>query len=335
MVTAMGRKDMDKLNTFPFMDLYVRLDQAEAARYRAPRLDKHNTWSQPLPSNYRMDAEALIDKLRKRAGEPDASFEYDGMRFRISRQKMANGEDWVILRKVNPRVPPLQELGYAPHIAQHLINLGRRDGLVLFSGATGHGKTTSCFSLLQEYLMHYGGVGMTVEDPVEYMLEGPVGQNGYCYQIEIDNSEDWATPLKRTLRWTPRYLLVGEIRSPAAAEQILRAATTGHLVFTTIHAGSIEDSLLGILHLASRLLGDGARNMLAQGLTAAVHQQLKPTGPYVRYVFTEENNNGDPVRALIREDRVGMINTYIDRQIARMQLLAKPEGNAPLPGKKK
>lgn len=325
---------MEKLINFPFMDLYLRLDGAEAPRFRAPRLDKHNVWTQPLPEAYRADAQNIITHLIAEAGDPDAAFDYDGMHFRMSRQKMANGEDWVVLRKVNPIVPALTSLGYAPHIAGYLHNLGRRDGLILFSGATGHGKTTSCFALLQEYLKAYGGVGMTVEDPVEYLLEGPVGPHGYCYQIQVGEDEDWATPLKRCLRWTPRYLLVGEIRSPAAAEQILRAATTGHLVFTTIHAGSIEDSLLGLLHLAHRTLGDGAKTMLAQGLTGAIHQTLNPTGPFIRYVFTEENNNGDPVRALIREDRVGMINTYIDRQIARMQLLNKGSEGPQAPPKK-
>jgi twitching motility protein PilT len=327
---------MQKLKDFPFMDLYLRLDGSEPPRYRAVRLDKHNQWTQPLPSGLHADARGAANSLLTAGLKPDAAFDYDGMHFRVSRQMMASGNDWVILRKINEHVPKLQELGYAPHISRYLGNLGRRDGLILFSGATGHGKTTSCFALLQEYLKEYGGVGMTVEDPVEYLLEGEVGENkGYCYQIQVSNEEDWATPLKRTLRWTPRYLLVGEIRSPEAAEQILRAATTGHLVLTTIHAGSIEDSLLGLLHLASRVLGDGAKMMLAQGLTAAIHQTLQPSGPFVRYVFTEENNNGDPIRALIREDRVGMINTYIDRQIARMQLLEKPEGHAPLPGKRR
>lgn len=312
---------MSKLNDLAFMDLYVRLDAPAPPRYRTPQRSKDNVWSQPLPMDYYNDAKALVQKFRSEADKPDAAFTYDGMRFRLSHQNMANGEAWAVLRRINDSVPKLEKLGYMPHVANYLRNLGRRDGLIIFSGPTGHGKTTSCFSLLQEYLHSFGGVGMTIEDPVEYTLEGPCGDRGYCYQIQVVD-EDWATPLKRCLRWTPRYMLVGEIRSPAAAEQILRAATTGHLVLTTIHAGSIEDSLMGLLQLASQRLGDGAKNVLAQGLTAAIHQNLGAHGPYARYVFTEEHNNGDPIRALIREDRIGMINTYIERQIARMNQLA-------------
>jgi twitching motility protein PilT len=319
---------MSFLRDFPFMDLYVRLDGVANPRYRTPQRDKHNQWTQVLPAEYHADAANIVTKIRSEADNPEASFIYDGMRFRLAHTRLANSETWAVLRKINAVVPRLQDLGYAPHIARYLLNLGRRDGLVVFAGPTGHGKTTSCFSLLQEYLRVYGGVGMTVEDPVEYQLEGEIGPNAYCYQVQVAHDEDWATPLKRSLRWTPRYLLVGEVRSPAAAEQILRAATTGHLVLTTIHAGSIEDSLMGLLQLASQNLGSGAKNILAQGLTAVVHQHLGETGPFIRYLFTEEHNNGDPIRALIREDRIGMINTYIERQVARMnQLGGVPEGH--------
>jgi len=320
------------LKDLPLMDLYVRLDAMAPPRYRTLQRDRSNVWIQLLPTPFHNDAERLSAKMRLEANNPEAAFTYDGMRFRVAHQRMANGEVWCVLRKINSIVPQLDKLGYAPHIVNHLKNMGRRDGLLIFSGATGHGKTTSCFSLLQEYLNSYGGVGITVEDPVEYVLEGPVGDKGYCYQIQVEKSEDWATPLKRTLRWTPRYLLVGEIRSPAAAEQILRAATTGHLVISTIHAGSIEDSLLGLLQLARQNLGTSAQNVLAQALTGAIHQVLGPSGPFIRYIFTEEDNNGDPIRALIREDRIGMINTYIERQIARMAQLEK--GNSPDPRKK-
>lgn len=320
------------------MDLYLRIDKFGEARYRSPARDQSNIWSRPLPPEYAADAHKMAEKIRNEMENPDSAVQYDGMRFRLSYQKLANGAEWIILRKINPNVATLVSLGYPPHIATLLGSLGRRDGLIMMSGATGHGKTTTSFALLREYLLRFGGVGITVEDPVEYILEGEVGDNGYCYQVQVERDEDWATPLKRALRWTPRYILVGEVRSPRAAEQILRAATTGHLVITTIHAGSIEESFMGLMHLASQNMDVGANFMLAQGLTAACHQTLTASGPYLRYIVTEEGNSGDPVRALIRENRVGMINTYIDKQIARMNMIASNNpmsmggGDAPVPG---
>ncbi len=310
--------DSGLLRDLPFMDLYVRIDKNAPGRYRSSARDYTNRWTRPLPEVYAGEVEIIANELRGMLNEPDSSYKYDGMRFRLSHQKLANGEEWVSMRRINSRIPKLEELSYAAHMCDYLRRLGRRDGLIIISGATGHGKTTTSFALLSEYLKTFGGVGITVEDPVEYDLNGPVGENGYCYQVQVGRDEDWATPLKRALRWTPSYILVGEVRSPRTAEQILRAATTGHLVITTIHAGSIEESLMGLMHLAEHSMGSPAGFMLAQGLTAAIHQTLGTAGPFLRYVDTEEGNNGDPVRALIRENRVGMINSYIDRQISRM-----------------
>ncbi len=323
-----------RLRELPFMDLYVRIDDGGkgTARFRTPGRDYSNNWSRVLPDHYRPEILIVADELRKNIDNPDSSYEYDGMRFRQSYQKLANRQEWAILRRINAKVPTMEELSVAPHVANQLRRLGARDGLILISGPTGHGKTTLSFSLLKDYLERFGGVAITVEDPVEYALDGAVGEYGYCYQVQVNNEEDWATPLKRALRWTPRFLLVGEVRSPRAAEQILRAATTGHLVITTIHAGSVEESFMGMVHLAGQCIGGEAANfMLAQGLTAAWHQTLSATGPYLRYVFTEENNNGDPVRSLIRENKHGMVNSYIDRQVARMDLMRSSD---PATGKK-
>ncbi|MDX2028249.1 MAG: ATPase, T2SS/T4P/T4SS family [Alphaproteobacteria bacterium] len=322
-----------RLRDLPFMDLYVRIDGKGKgqARYRTPGRDYTNNWSRVLPEQYSGESRMIAEELLGNIDNPDSSYEYDDMRFRLSYQRLANGQEWVILRRISSRVPTLEELSFAPHIISYLRRLGQRDGLILISGPTGHGKTTTSFALIADYLKRYGGVGISVEDPVEYMLDGPVGDYGYCYQVQVGKDEDWATPLKRALRWTPRFLLVGEVRSPRAAEQILRAATTGHLVITTIHAGSIEESFMGLMHLAEQSIGHSANYMLAQGLTAAWHQTLGASGPFLRYIFTEENNNGDPVRSLIRENKIGMINSYIDKQIARMDVL---RGVDPVLGKR-
>jgi twitching motility protein PilT len=323
-----------RLRDFALMDLYVRIDQAGEARYRSAARDYTNNWTRLLPDVFRGEIERIAGELRGSIDNPDSSYEYDGIRFRLSYQRLANGQEWVVLRRISSRVLGLEELSFAPHICTHLRRLGQRDGLIMISGATGHGKTTTSFSLLADYLQNFGGVGITIEDPVEYNLDGPRGDYGYCYQVQVGRDEDWATPLKRALRWTPRYLLVGEVRTPRAAEQILRASTTGHLVITTIHAGSIEESFMGLMHLAEQSMGAAANYMLAQGLTAGLHQTLSPSGPFLRYVMTEEGNNGDPVRALIRENRVGMINSYIDKQIARMNTIhgtatTPPSGSSP------
>jgi twitching motility protein PilT len=310
-----------RLRDLSFMDLYIRIDEAGMARYRSHARDYTNNWTRVLPNDYGEEVKIIASELHGQIDNPDSAYEYDGMRFRLSYQRLANTQEWVILRRINARVFTLEELSFAPNMCTHLRRLGQRDGLIIISGATGHGKTTSSFALIGDYLKNFGGVGITIEDPVEYSLDGPVGEYGYCYQVQVDKDEDWSTPLKRALRWTPRFLLVGEVRSPRAAEQILRAATTGHLVVTTIHAGSIEESLMGLMHLAEQSMGNAANFILAQGLTAAMHQTLSSSGPYLRYVMTEENNNGDPVRALIRENRIGMINSYIDKQIARMNAL--------------
>ena len=311
----------DKLRDLAFMDLYVRVDQPGQARYRCAARDYTNNWTRPLPDIYKNEVERIAGLLRGQIDNPDSSFEFDGMRFRLSYQRLANTQEWVVLRRISARVPKLEDLSFAPHICTHLRRLGQRDGLIIISGATGNGKTTTAFALLNDFLQNFGGVGITIEDPVEYALDGAVGEYGYCYQVQVSKDEDWSTPLKRALRWTPRFILVGEVRSPRAAEQILRAATTGHLVITTIHAGSIEESLLGLMHLAEQSMGSSANYMLAQGITAGIHQTLSASGPYLRYVMTEDGNNGDPVRSLVRENRVGMINSYIDKQIARMNTI--------------
>jgi len=249
----------------------------------------------------------------------DGAIESEGVRCRLSRQKLSDGSFWVCARRINTVIPDIEKLGLPPYIVNHMLGLGKRDGLIVVSGATGQGKTTTAVGLLGYYLKNYGGTAVTIEDPCEFMLAGRHGEGGQCFQVEVEKEEDWAINLKRALRWAPKYIYVGEIRTPKAAEQLLRAASTGHLVITTVHAGAIEEALMGIIFLAEQSMGSGVYSMLAASLTALVTQTLKNTGPHMRYIYTEENSPGDPVRALIRENKIGMLSTYIDRISARLQ----------------
>jgi twitching motility protein PilT len=315
--------DTSSLRQLPFIDLYMRLDAEDIALYRPTSKGKGKT-TVPVPIEFKAVIAAFIDDIKERMEGADGSIDHDGLRCRLSRQKMADDSIWVCARRINTVVPDLTKLGFHQNIYNHMHSLGQRDGLILVSGATGHGKTTTATALLADYLKAYGGTAVTIEDPVEFLMKGRHGEAGYCFQVEVEKDEDWATNLKRSLRWGPRYIFVGEIRTPKAAEQLLRAATTGHTVITTVHAGSPEEALLGILFLAEQAMGPGCSDLLAAGLTALIYQSITDSGPYIRYLFTEENSSGDPVRSLIRENKIGMITTYIDRIQARLSGTNKP-----------
>lgn len=312
------------LNDLPFVDLYVRLDAEDKPLYRSREKGKGRI-NQFVPDEFLPAVERFRQAVIVGLQGHDGSITFEGVRCRLSRQEMCDDTTWVCARRINTSPPDLASLGFAKHIYEHIHSLGTRDGLILISGATGQGKTTTASGMLVDYLKTYGGAAITIEDPVEYVMKGRHGENGQCFQVEVKTDDDWAICLKRALRWAPRYIYVGEIRTPKAAEQVLRAATTGHTVITTVHAGAPEEALMGLLFLAEQAMGPGCSNILAASLTALLYQTMRDDGPNLRYLFTEENSPGDPVRSLIREGKIGMISTYIDRAAAR---LANPIGAA-------
>ncbi len=313
---------MKFLRDLPFVDLYICLSgtaHSARAHYKPKRSDFSPTEDYSLPDEYNADLQKLTGHVRAFLDETDdASIAYDGMRLRASLIETASNEVWVAMRR-NPSKPPaLDALQIDPRLVGHLRSLGRRDGLILIAGATGHGKTTTACALLQDYLRRHGNIAFTIEDPVEFALDGKYKGSGHCFQVEAKDDTDWARLLKKSLRWQPQYIFVGEVRTAEAAAQILRAATSGHLIITTIHGGSVEEGLEGLLQLAESAVGPRAGQLLAAGLTAVMHQQLLPDQMRTRFYITEEGNLGDPVRGHIRAGQIGQIATYIDKQMARV-----------------
>ena len=307
------------LGELPFIDLYVRLDKPDQAYYRSKERGQ-STINQFVPECYQLSIDRFMNAVNEKLKDHnDGAIDCEGVRCRLSKQKMSDGSFWVCARRINTVIPDIEKLGLPPNILNHMLGLGRRDGLIVVAGATGQGKTTTAVGLLGYFLKNFGGTAVTIEDPCEFMLAGRHGDGGHCFQVEVEKEEDWAVCLKRALRWAPRYIYVGEIRTPKAAEQLLRAASTGHLVITTVHAGAIEEALMGIIFLAEQSMGSGVNNMLAGSLTGLVYQTIKGAeGPNIKYLCTEENSPGDPVRALIRDGKIGMLSTYIDRIAARL-----------------
>ena len=305
------------LHELDFMDLYVCLEGMGLPHYRE-RMGQSGMSERDseVPPEFYGDIEELADHLRNKFEGIECSIDFGGMRLRAARLETAHGDVWVALRRIESLPPNLDKLGLLPQLVPVLRDLGQRSGLILISGATGQGKTTTASSLMVEYMARFGGIGFTVEDPVEYDLEGRIGTSGYCYQSEVHNDSDWGVMLKRALRWNPRYIFVGEIRTPSAANQLLRAATSGHTVIATMHGGSIEESLEGLLQLVEPELGSRASLLLASGLSIVINQSFGPIGLQATFLATEGNNAGSPARALIREKRIGQCKTLMDQQAA-------------------
>lgn len=305
------------LSDLNFMDIYVRLDADTTAHYRSGRGSVIDLPDADVPLEYADAVAFLADHLQEHFQTVEASIEFGGMRMRATRLENARGEIWAALRRLPDFPLPIEKLGFIPQLHPVLHELGRRGGLILVCGASGQGKTSTITSLLTRYLETYGGVGFTIEDPVEYDIEGRHGKNGYCYQTEVKQEGDWGGMLKRALRWHPHYIAVGEIRTPECADQVLRAATSGHTVLATMHAGSIEEALEGLLQLAEHNLGGRAPLLLAAGLTSVIYQAFSQSGLFAQFMITEPNP-GAPSRALIRERRIGQVRNIADQQMARL-----------------
>lgn len=272
------------------------------------------------------DFEEFYDLLeRSYQGKTSYSVMYEGYFFRVERTVSMYGVMFC-MRKMPRNVPDMSSLGYPAALVKYLISLGNASGLILLGGATGSGKTTTISSLLREYLINNGGFAYTIEDPFEMPLDGEYhaanGSVGLCKQTQPQN-DNWGASLRSALRSRPRYIMVGEIRTPEAASECLRAATSGHLVLSTIHANNVSDAIDALVKHASggEMSEELAFDLLSRGLLGVIHQQLVGIGkkrPILQYLFANpDTTQGDQTRNIIKTGRINLATT-IEMQMTRM-----------------
>lgn len=263
-------------------------------------------------------------------GSSSYALNFKGENYRIERIMTTTGVQYNC-RKMPTETPDIFSLGLPQPVVKQLVSLSQEAGLILIGGPTGMGKTTTLSALLRQYLEKDGGFLYTVEDPPEMPLNGVYharnGALGLCKQTPVEN-ERWEDGLKSALRSRPRYILVGEVRTPETASQALRAATSGHLVLTTIHANSVEDALNSMIKYAA---GAGLPEMLvldllARSILAVVHQKLEGTTvlhPVIQSAFANPDLGvGDQMRSTIREGKISL-GTLMEAQATKL-LQGKP-----------
>jgi len=213
-------------------------------------------------------------------------------------------------RAIPDVIPDLEWAGFPEPLAEKLANL--RDGLVILTGATGSGKTTTLAMVVNRLNQRGGYRILTVEEPVEYVF--PRMLNSVVTQREVGlDVLTFADGLKYGLRQDPDVILVGEIRDRDTAQMALSAAETGHLVFTTLHT---RDAKGAVTRFADFFPQDGqqaVRAQLAMSLRSIVSQRLLP-GPErgdKRVLALEVLWNTHPIANAIRTGRIEGIDNYI------------------------
>jgi len=242
------------------------------------------------------------DERRKLLTDGSIDFAYeldDSERFRINIYKQESGIS-VAARIVPCRIPSFEEL-HLPPIVSKIADFN--EGLVLVSGTTGCGKSTTIAAMLEHINCTRQGHIITIEDPIEFLYSG---KKCLINQREIGiNVKDFSTALRAVMREDPDVILVGEMRDAETFRAAIQAADTGHLVFCTIHASSAPQTIERVLNLFPDNEWPIVRQSLVYNLRAIICQKLlKSTAPGVKRVPAVEILISTPiVRKLIAESR--------------------------------
>ncbi len=278
-----------------------------------PQIDQRimNEFLREVLSKSKKKQQELIEE-----GQTDLSYSLPGVgRFRVNvfRQR---GTYAMALRYIPYEVPKFSALSLPPVILKETLNSTK--GLILVTGPTGSGKSTTLASLINEINQRLERVIITIEDPIEFLHRDI---KSYVVQREVGmDTESFAKGLRAALREDPDIILVGEIRDPETAKIALQAAETGHLVLSTLHTLDAKETVNRIVGMFNLEVREQIRLQLASVLVMIVSQRLLPKlgggmVPAVEILV----NKGAIKEALLDPNRLDEIPQLLERGKASYQ----------------
>ena len=234
--------------------------------------------------------------------ELDFSFEIPGIaRFRANyyyeRENLA-----AAFRIIPPRPLTLDELN-APTIFKQLVK--REKGLILVTGPTGSGKSTTLAAMLNEINEYFRKHIITIEDPIEFVH--PHKKSLFSQREVGRDTKSFINALRAALREDPDVILIGEMRDKETIAAAITAAETGHLVFATLHTNSADQTINRIVNVFPAEEQDQIRTQLSMALNAVISQVLIPKIGGGRIAAHEIMINTPAIANLIRENKIPQI----------------------------
>jgi twitching motility protein PilU len=255
-----------------------------------------------------MDAEQRLEFDRELEMNLAISLTGDG-RFRVNIFKQRNDVS-IVARNIKLDIPRFENLKLPPVLLETVM---LKQGLMLFVGATGSGKSTSLAALIDYRNRHSSGHIITIEDPVEYIHRH---KKSIINQREVGvDTRSFHAALKNTLRQAPDVVLIGEIRDRETMEHALAFADTGHLVISTLHAHNAHQALDRIINFFPEERRTQLLHDLGNNLKAFVSQRLVHTRDGQRRAAVEVMIGTPTIGDLIRRNELSELKGIMEKSV--------------------
>ena len=289
-------------------DLHISAGESPMLRVHGD-IKRINIPSLSAEQSHQMVLDIMNDSQRRLFEEfSDLDFSIElggGARFRVNVYRQARGIG-ATFRVIPAEITPLEDLGMPPVLS----TIARSEkGLVLVTGPTGSGKSTTLASLVDQINSELEGHILTIEDPIEFVHHS---KSCLVSQREVGpHTRSFASALRAALREDPDVILVGEMRDLETIQLALTAAETGHLVFGTVHTSSAPKTIDRIIDVFPPNQQAQVRSMLAESIQAVVTQTLCSKVGGGRVAGVEVMIGTNAVRNLIREGKIHQLQSVM------------------------